>query len=279
MAARAEKRGSGLFGTALTGLALGLGTVAAIWAIEPSLPDWFGLSFKSELAGAPGFRTDPPAPLELAFETGPALLYAARVDGVPPAANIVAALKAEQAEIQSGLVKELPPVSDGKRHVAEVRYAVSARAGDLISLSRTDTILRNGQGAPQISFATILLNEKTGHAYDVADFFTDGDLEVLTALVCPRLQAAKIAATGRAVIGRTALRCPEMNLPGGLAGTPVVLAASTAPDRIGGLVFRFAPGKIGPPEEGSYSVMVEQSAFAEALKPAIRPYFAGEPLL
>lgn len=63
-----------------------------------------------------------------------------------------------------------------------------------------------------------------------------------------------------------------------LDAAPVVLAASTEPGKAGGLIFLHDPYKLGPYVHGPYRLTIPQAAFAEALSPAYRSYFAGEPV-
>ena len=56
-----------------------------------------------------------------------------------------------------------------------------------------------------------------------------------------------------------------------------MLLPSTEADRIGGLKVLFSPYDLGSYAEGSYEAVIPQALFRDALKPAYRPLFAGEP--
>jgi hypothetical protein len=56
----------------------------------------------------------------------------------------------------------------------------------------------------------------------------------------------------------------------------LVLAPSNQPGRFGGIYAHFEAYEVGAYVEGPYSLTVQQSIFAEDLKPEFKPLFAGE---
>ena len=61
------------------------------------------------------------------------------------------------------------------------------------------------------------------------------------------------------------------------ADSDFVLAPSSAPGKIGGLVFLFDPYSIGPYVEGDWAIALPQAEFRAALAPQWAGEFAGAP--
>jgi hypothetical protein len=101
-------------------------------------------------------------------------------------------------------------------------------------------------------------------------FRPDADQGRLDGLLCRAIAAEKGRREG-AVFDPLAWPCPKW------ADSDFVLAPSSAPGKIGGLVFLFDPYSIGPYVEGDWAIAVRQAEFRAALAPQWAGEFAGAP--
>jgi len=101
-------------------------------------------------------------------------------------------------------------------------------------------------------------------------FRPDIDMTPLDTAICDAVKAAKRHRPGAAPLGEM-FACPHWNQ------TVLVLAASTAPGKIGGLTAIIDPYVVGPYAEGDYEVTVPQNAFQGLLASAYAGAFAGAP--
>jgi hypothetical protein len=101
-------------------------------------------------------------------------------------------------------------------------------------------------------------------------FRPDADQAALDAALCEAVKAAKRSREG-AVADVATWPCPKW------ADANFVLAPSTVPKKLGGLIFLFDPYVVGPYSEGGYEVTAPQSDFRAAVAPAYADEFAGEP--
>jgi hypothetical protein len=101
-------------------------------------------------------------------------------------------------------------------------------------------------------------------------FRPDVDMAPLDAAICDAVKAAKRHRPEAAPLGAM-FACPRWT------ETVLVLAASTAPGKIGGLTAIIDPYVVGPYAEGDYEVTVPQNAIQGLLAPAYAGAFAGAP--
>jgi len=101
-------------------------------------------------------------------------------------------------------------------------------------------------------------------------FVANADQTRLDGVLCDAIKASKARRPGSTEDAES-WPCPKW------ADSDFVLARSTVPNRIGGLVFLFDPYSIGPYAEGDYAVTIPLSAFQEELAPRWADDFAGAP--
>lgn len=144
-------------------------------------------------------------------------------------------------------------------------------AGDRLVGLRALWFEDTGGAHPNHGGASLLWDTVTsGELQPQALFRPDVDMTVLDTAICDAVRAAKRHRQSAAPLGEM-FACPRWN------ETVLVLAASTAPGKIGGLTAIIDPYVVGPYAEGDYEVTVPQNAFQGLLAPAYAGAFAGAP--
>jgi hypothetical protein len=100
----------------------------------------------------------------------------------------------------------------------------------------------------------------------------------LTIAICETLKAKKLETIGSATIYDEPIVCagPNANIKADEAH--YALAASSEPDRFGGLMVYFDPYVVGPYVEGSYTLTIPHEVIREDLRKEFQPLFAGKPV-
>lgn len=156
-----------------------------------------------------------------------------------------------------------------------VTYETAGQSARLFSLRETTAEYTGGAHGMQ-SFGAVLW-DKTGdrRIQPTALFRRGADLTALDQALCDAVNAARTQAVGEPsnlTLGESDLwACPRA------LATPFVLAASTTDGRVGGLEFLIGPYQVGPYAEGTYQIVVPQSAFRSLIDPAWSAEFAGQP--
>ena len=214
----------------------------------------------------------------------PELNYRSASFGIQPNTPLHASLMAEQPRIISAYqhaaeaAKTDPaPPSDFPWKV-ETFFSRTVQAGPLSSILRTD-YLQRGQNARQPDYASTLINSLSNDPFQLADLFvpTRTSKNRLDRTLCLYTLAEKQRRTGSRSVFGEAIDCQTASHFSFLDGPPVVFTDSTKPNRIGGLNFYFAPGRLGPPSEGEYIIQLPQHAFRKELRPQWASFFDGEP--
>jgi hypothetical protein len=150
------------------------------------------------------------------------------------------------------------------------QWFLSAAGGRLVGL-RALWFEDTGGAHPNHGGASLLWDTAANSELQVKALFRpDVDMTVLDTAICDAVRAAKRHRQGAAPLGAM-FACPRWN------ETVLVLAASTAPGKIGGLTALIDPYVVGPYAEGDYEVTVPQNAFQGLLAPAYAGVFAGAP--
>jgi len=156
-----------------------------------------------------------------------------------------------------------------------VTYEAAGQSARLFSLRETTAEYTGGAHGMQ-SFGAVLW-DKTGdrRIQPTALFRRGADLTVLDQALCDAVNAARTQAVGEPstlALGESDMwACPRA------LATPFVLAPSTTDGRAGGLEFLIGPYQVGPYAEGTYQIVVPQSAFRSLIDPAWAAEFAGQP--
>lgn len=168
-----------------------------------------------------------------------------------------------------------------RSHAIDIRWTVSAIAGDLISFDKSGYVYTGG--AHPLSFTDARLYDRAGkRVLDEAGLFAEPAAYYgrLVDTVMPRLVAERVARTQGVMAAQDAeAEVRELLLPEPAQWSSVSLLPSTQAGQFGGLMVHFNPYDIGPYAEGSYDIAVPQAEFADLLKPEYREIFAGEPVL
>ena len=156
-----------------------------------------------------------------------------------------------------------------------VVYEVAGESARLFSLR--ENVSEYSGGAHGIQGFSGVLWDKTGdrRVQPSALFRRGADLSPLDRALCDAINQARTRAVGEPsalTVGDGAdWACPRA------IETPFVLSSSTTSGRIGGLEFMIGPYIVGPYAEGSYQIVVPQSAFRSLIDPAWAAEFAGQP--
>ncbi|MDB5454739.1 MAG: hypothetical protein JWP92_324 [Caulobacter sp.] len=163
--------------------------------------------------------------------------------------------------------------SDGRypwrRHERQVHWSLTAEAPPLVGL-RGEWVEDTGGAHPNHGTRTLIWDENAQAAVATAALFKPGtDRTGLNQAICDAVKAAKPKRGGVPLDGLWA--CPSWT------ETPLALAPSTIPGKIGGLTALIGPYVVGPYAEGDYEVVAPLSAFQAALAPGYADAFAGAP--
>lgn len=160
-------------------------------------------------------------------------------------------------------------------YTREVTYEVAGQTARLFSLRETEFEFAGG-AHPNTGFGAVLWDRTRDRRIQPASLFRPGaDLSVLDQALCSAINTARAEATGEPsdlTVGDSSdWSCPRATQ------TPFVLAPSTTAGRAGGLEFLIGPYQVGPYAEGTYQIVVPQSAFRSLIDPAFAADFAGQP--
>jgi hypothetical protein len=146
--------------------------------------------------------------------------------------------------------------------------------GKLFSLSRADYDFTGGAHGNTL-YAGVLWDKALKRPVEGAALFRPGvDFAALDRALCAAVNAARRARDPQAAPLTATTKdwaCPKAS------ATPFVLAAGSVPGKAGGLSFLIGPYILGPYSDGSWTIVVPQSAFRPLLAPAYADEFAGEP--
>lgn len=164
---------------------------------------------------------------------------------------------------------ELPPYEQA------IEYAPAGETPRLFSLSET-TYEYTGGAHPNSAYGAVLWDRSADRRIAPATLFRRGaDMAALDRALCDAINAARSDLIGEAS-SLTMTETDGWSCPRAIE-TPFVLAPSTTTGRAGGLEFLIGPYIVGPYAEGSYQIVVPQTAFRSLLDPAFTGEFAGAP--
>ncbi len=152
----------------------------------------------------------------------------------------------------------------------------TARAGDIVSLAGEAEEFTGGAHS-NLMLDTHIANAKTGQEIEFADMILSNrqSSPAFQVAACEALKAVKTDQIGSATIFDDPIVCagPRANIK--LEDAVIALAPSDKADRFGGVHVLYAPYIVGAFAEGPYAVTVQQSVFAEDLRPQYRTLFDG----
>ena len=158
----------------------------------------------------------------------------------------------------------------------EIRWRETARAGDLVSLIGEAEEFTGG-AHPNTMLDTHIAHVKTGDALVFNDLIQPNrqSSPAFQIAVCEALKAAKMEGLGAATIFDDPIVCagPRANVK--LDEAVIALAPSDKAGRFGGAYVLYAPYIVGAYAEGPFRLTVQQSVFAEDLRPQYRALFEG----
>ena len=166
---------------------------------------------------------------------------------------------------------------DMPAYTREITWSQAGATPRLVSMRKLSFEFTGG-AHPNTAFGALLWDVAGKREVTAAHLFRPGaDLSALDRALCDAINQAKRARVpdapritlqgARDVVGQ----CPRA------ARTPFVLAGSDVAGKAGGLAFLIGPYQVGPYAEGSYEIVVPQSAFAALLAPEWAGEFAGTP--
>jgi hypothetical protein len=153
-------------------------------------------------------------------------------------------------------------------YARDLDWKVSAATPRLVSLIQA--WYENDQAAhPNHGYDSYLWDVAANRSVGNAALFSAGDDKAIEKALCDGIDKAKR--------DRGAVWDPEANPCPKWRESRFVLAPSTVPGKVGGLVFLFDPDDIGAYAEGDYQIPLPQALFRPVLAPAYADQFAGEP--
>ncbi|MEJ2817166.1 RsiV family protein [Caulobacter sp. CCG-8] len=164
--------------------------------------------------------------------------------------------------------------SDGKfpwrPYNRQAQWFLAADAAPLVGL-RALWFEDTGGAHPNHGASTLIWDTTANREIQAKALFRPGaDMGVLDRAICDAVATAKTHREG-AVPLNDMFSCPKWSQ------TVLVLAPSTEPGKVGGLIALIDPYVVGPYSEGDYEVTVPVSAFQALLAPAYAGAFGGAP--
>lgn len=275
-------------------LAIGLGLLGACSFFQPSAPDPIDQPEASEtvedaMAEVSASSTEPAGPPHIVSTESDVLFATAEfpADLWTIAPKLDAKLRAD-AEAEFAQMK-----ADALRYQQEdpdfftpyglgLDWELLGVAGNFVSLHGFH-YFQTGGAHPNFLSTGLIYDRTSGEGVDALDLFKDAELagEHLVSLIRADIIKQKGERYVEAGIVGADIEAEVAALfsDSGLALNETAFAASSEPDRLGGLNVYFSPYDIGPYAEGAYAVLIPQSAFREFLKPEFLGLFSGEPIL
>jgi hypothetical protein len=224
-------------------------------AVQPVGP----LSYTAKTADAEVSLTLPEA-----VGTVPALYTKLFSEGRNELDSFTEGAKSELEELRASGDKPLP-------YGRSLDYAVTAQTPRLLSLV-LNALESTGGAHPNTILSTTVWDKTAGKALAPADLFAPGaDLSAADKALCDAIHAAKKTRVDDPALTGELKDCPK------ITAAPLALAASTTPDKAGGVIAVFSPYALGAYAEGAYRVVVPLSAFQGVVNPAYAGEFAGAP--
>jgi hypothetical protein len=156
-------------------------------------------------------------------------------------------------------------------YARDLKYAVSAETPRLIGLILT-AFENTGGAHPNTVLSPTVWDKAAGKALAPAELFAPGaDMAAADKALCDAIHAAKQERVQSPDLTGELKDCPK------LKDAPLALAASTEPNKAGGVVAVFSPYALGAYVEGAYRVVLPLSAFQGVVNPAYAGEFAGAP--
>lgn len=157
-----------------------------------------------------------------------------------------------------------------------VEWRVAAETGKLFSLA-AQTSEYTGGAHGMTTFSSLLWDKALDRRIEGAALFRRGaDMAVLDRALCDAINAARAARTGEPSNLTVGGAANDWSCPRAME-TTFALAPSATAGKAGGLEFLINPYDVGPYAEGTYQIVVPQSAFRALLAPAYADEFAGAP--
>lgn len=233
-------------------------------------------------ADAPVTPADQAAPLTYSRETAYADVQLTLPEAIAAYPDLHASIYGEEVrdlrEFLEGAQSDHTEFSGEEQmqpYSQEITYEVAGQSARLLSLRETSYEYTGG-AHPMQGFGAVLW-DKTGdrRLQPTALFRRGADMAALDQALCDAINRARSALMDEpstlTLTGTDGFACPRA------AQTPFVLAPSTTSGRVGGLEFLIGPYVVGPYAEGSYQIVVPQSAFRNLVDPAFSAEFAGQP--
>lgn len=158
----------------------------------------------------------------------------------------------------------------------KIKWVYTAKAGNLVSLAGEESEF-NGGAHPNFYFDTHIAPAAGGAPIKITDLFQPdrSPSPALIVGICEALKGAKLDRIHAATIFDDPIVCAGPNANAKTEAAVIALAPSSEPDRFGGVYVYYAPYAVGSHAEGAYRLTVQQSVFAQDLKPDYKALFAG----
>lgn len=158
----------------------------------------------------------------------------------------------------------------------EVNWDWTAKAGGLVSAAGTSSEFEGGAHG-LVLYDTLIARAASGEKIDFNSMFVS-DKSPSPAVqigICEGLKKAKTARTNAPTIYDDPIVCAGPKANAHTDKTKIALAPSNQPGKFGGIWVYYPLYEVGPYAEGSYAFEVQQSVFAEDLKPEYKALFGG----
>jgi len=156
----------------------------------------------------------------------------------------------------------------------KITWSYTAKAGGYVSLAGEESEF-NGGAHPNYFYDSHIARASDDHQLKVADMFANPPSAKLAAGICDALRSAKLDKLHAATIFDDPIKCTGEGANAKIEAAVLSLAPSDQPDKFGGVYAFYAPYIIGSHAEGPYKLTVQQSLFADDLKPEFKALFAG----
>lgn len=235
-------------------------------------------------AGGPTVSTASARPIEVAFKDE-ALTFKAELPAGPAndpvltflrddSLRTLSRLKANsRAEYEREKRKGLSPLPWDVR----ITWTYTARAGGLVSLAGEESEFTGG-AHPNLFFDSHIAPAAGGAPIKISDMM-QADRSPSPAMmigICEALKGAKLNRIHAPTIFDDPIVCAGPNANAKTEAAVIALAPSNRPDKFGGVYVYYPPYAVGSNAEGAYRLTVQQGVFAQDLRPAYKPMFAGE---
>lgn len=156
----------------------------------------------------------------------------------------------------------------------KIVWAYTAKAADYVSLVGEESEFAR-DAHPNSLYDSYIAHAPDNRQIKAADLFAVPLSAKLINGICDALHDQKLDRLHAATIFDDPIKCTGDNANAKTDAAVLALAPSDQPNKFGGLYAYYSPYIVGSHAEGAYKLTIQQSVFADDLKPEFKALFAG----